>query len=204
MKTNPCGAMRDRLDSFVHGETGTADAVEVRHHLAACGDCAGEAERIRRADRLLDAVRGDALLGAVPDAVVSGARLKALAQIRSEAPVRRPSLFGYAWGLAIGVALLGLALTLHAPAPNRATVSARPVVPAGAADVAVVTVATSDGVTLRWKGPNETYLVMRSSRPASFENAEITTVCGHSWTDRGSSSGAVYYRVVLAHERCQS
>src|SRR5205823_875737 len=105
-------------------------------------------------------------------------------------------LLGRGWltgGLATAAMALAALLALRPSTPSPA-VSARNEAlvsqpAAGGDEVEVVTVASAQGATLRWDSPGTTFLVLKSSHPSSFQDAQVTVVCGSSWTDRDPSLG---------------
>src|SRR5206468_4295363 len=142
-------------------------------------------------------------------------RLRALAQIRTElsvssaSSVGRRASFGLSWrwltgGLAAAAVAVVAALVTSsglrleppsAPNPTAAAVAV-PESAAAAEDVQVTTVASSGGTMLRWQASGTTFLVLKSNQPSTFAGAEVTVVCGSSWTDREPAHGVAYYRVV--------
>lgn len=201
MSKQDCRGFEARLGAYAEGALDEAAGEQVASHVESCAGCEAALDRIEAGGSWLAAMRGERVLAGFDDGDIAVARRRAMAQIRLESPVRpsRVAGFGFSWGVAGLFAVLALVFVL-APQPRPVASVATAAV---AEDMNLVTVAGRDGIELRWKGGDSSYLVIKSRRGAGDEG-EVTTVCGTTWTDRSQESGAAFYRVVPLREHCQT
>lgn len=234
MRRDACESFQTAIDEDVRGELDARRARALAAHAGGCADCASELRRARAAQQALATIRGDALQSELDEARLAAVRRNVLATLRTEvARAESGRGLGWGWlGRLGGRAALGFAaaagivismgplrgvLSPPAQAPVVKTEGSGADIPLRAdrrsmkgtsvleyQDLNLTTLHSHEGVTLRWQGPNTSYLVLQSQKPGSFAGATATLVCGSSFTDATPREGAVFYKVVPVGEHCES
>ena len=193
-----CGRVRAEAEAIVRGELPEQQAARLEHHAAGCPARATTLGDARRAVNLLAAVSLEPQLS---EFELNAFRNRTMATIRAEqAQAAAPAPWRNIWASLAAAAMVVLVVALlprSAAVPaGSALASLEPAV----ADVAVSTETTADGVIVSWQGEGRFRVLRTEGR--KFDRAEVTVVCGTSWTDGQKTASLVTYRVVREPEPC--